>query len=167
MSRALRSSPDRATGPPGVPPREPAAAPSGAAKPLKLLAVSKSFPGVRALREVDFELRPGEVHALVGENGAGKSTLLKLLSGALQPDSGSIELNGTHVFLRDPRASADLGIATIYQELSLVPWLSVAHNLFLGRERLAGRLITSKRRLAGLATNELQKLGLTVDPMAL
>jgi ABC-type sugar transport system ATPase subunit len=164
MSHALRSSPDGATGLPGVPSRGPAAAPSGAAKPLKLLAVSKSFPGVRALREVDLELRPGEVHALVGENGAGKSTLLKLLSGALQPDSGSIELNGTHVFLRDPRASADLGIATIYQELSLVPWLSVAHNLFLGRERVAGKLITSKRRLAGLATNELQKLGLTVDP---
>ncbi|HSB07252.1 MAG TPA: ATP-binding cassette domain-containing protein, partial [Thermodesulfobacteriota bacterium] len=105
---------------------------------LGLYHISKAFPGVQALSDVSFEICPGEVHALIGENGAGKSTLIKILSGAHQADSGTISINGQKVFIDGPRTARQLGIAIIYQELNLVPWLSVAHNLFLGRERKIG-----------------------------
>ena len=98
---------------------------------LALHHISKAFPGVQALANVSFDIRLGEVHALIGENGAGKSTLLKILSGAHQADAGRITINGQEVLIDSPRTARRLGIVVIYQELILVPWLNVAHNLFL------------------------------------
>lgn len=96
-------------------------------------AISKRFPGVQALDKVDFDLRPGEVHAILGENGAGKSTFIKICAGAYQPDAGELLLRGKNVVLPSPQAALSLGISTIYQELSLEPYLSVGENLFVGR----------------------------------
>lgn len=96
--------------------------------------IHKRFGGIRALRGVDFELRAGEVHALVGENGAGKSTLIKILSGVLRPSEGQVEFDGHPVDLADPRAAQSLGIATVYQDPLSFPDLSVLDNLFMGRE---------------------------------
>jgi ribose transport system ATP-binding protein len=101
---------------------------------LEMHGIVKQFPGVRALDGVDLDVRPGEVHCLLGQNGAGKSTLIKVLAGAHQPDAGTIAWRGEPVRLSDPQAAMSLGIATIYQELDLVPGLSVADNIFLGRE---------------------------------
>ncbi|WP_255363633.1 sugar ABC transporter ATP-binding protein [Geodermatophilus sp. DSM 45219] len=101
---------------------------------LEVHGVVKSFPGVRALDGVDLDVRAGEVHCLLGQNGAGKSTLIKVLAGAHQPDAGQIRWRGEPVRLTDPQAAMSLGIATIYQELDLVAGLSVADNVFLGRE---------------------------------
>src|SRR3712207_1789405 len=97
--------------------------------------IVKQFPGVRALGGVDLDVRPGEVHCLLGQNGAGKSTLIKVLAGAHQPDAGRITWRGEEVRLGSPQAAMSLGIATIYQELDLVSGLSVAENIFLGREQ--------------------------------
>jgi ribose transport system ATP-binding protein len=97
--------------------------------------IVKQFPGVRALGGVDLDVRTGEVHCLLGQNGAGKSTLIKVLAGAHQPDEGRITWRGEEVSLGDPQSAMRLGIATIYQELDLVAGLSVAQNIFLGRER--------------------------------
>src|SRR5215213_5741814 len=102
---------------------------------LEMHGIVKAFPGVRALDGVDLDVRPGEVHCLLGQNGAGKSTLIKVLAGAHQPDDGRITWRGEPVRLGDPQAAMSLGIATIYQELDLVAGLTVADNVFLGRER--------------------------------
>jgi ribose transport system ATP-binding protein len=131
---------------------------------LTLHDIDKSFPGVRALSRVSFDLRPGEVHALIGENGAGKSTLLKILSGAHAADAGRIAIDGREVVIDSPRRARQLGIAVIYQEPMLVPWLSVAHNLFLGREWEVGRGLLSLRRLHARARVELSRMGLDLDP---
>jgi ribose transport system ATP-binding protein len=133
---------------------------------LALHRISKSFPGVQALTDVSFEIQPGEVHALIGENGAGKSTLIKILSGAHEADAGTITVNGTKVRIDGPRAAQELGIGIIYQELSLVPWLSVAHNLFLGREKEVGRGILSLKALYTRAREELEKIGIAIEPSA-
>ncbi|MCS7087108.1 MAG: sugar ABC transporter ATP-binding protein [Thermoflexales bacterium] len=101
---------------------------------IELREISKSFPGVQALDRVSFEVREGEVHALLGENGAGKSTLIKILTGAHQPDSGTILLRGQPITIPDTRHGLKLGIAAIYQELSLYPDLSVAENIFMGHQ---------------------------------
>jgi len=98
--------------------------------------VSKTFPGVTALSHVDFEVAPGEVHALLGENGAGKSTLIKILSGVYAPDSGTITIGGQPMRHFNPQVSRSLGLATVFQELSLVPHLTVEENMYLGREPL-------------------------------
>jgi len=95
--------------------------------------VTKTFPGVKALDKVDFDLYPGEVHVLIGENGAGKSTLMKIFAGAYEPDSGEVVVQGKETVIQNPRQAHDLGISIIYQEYNLVPYLSVAHNIFLGR----------------------------------
>ncbi len=101
---------------------------------IHMQGISKRFQGVQALDEVDFEVYPGEILGLLGENGAGKSTLIKLLSGVYQPDAGSILVQGQPVQIPSPHAAQQLGIVTIYQELALVPYLSVAENIFLNRE---------------------------------
>ena len=101
---------------------------------LSMEGISKSFPGVQALDNVNFELRAGEVNVLLGENGAGKSTLIKILSGAYQKDEGDIYLNGQSIDIANPHRARELGIATTYQELELIPYLSVAENIFLGNE---------------------------------
>jgi ribose transport system ATP-binding protein len=99
---------------------------------LSARGISKSFPGVRALDEVDFDVRPGEVHALCGENGAGKSTLMRILSGALRPDGGAIAFKGAPTEFRNTREALSMGILLVHQEISLVPELTVAENIFLG-----------------------------------
>ncbi|MFO8042567.1 MAG: sugar ABC transporter ATP-binding protein [Alkalispirochaeta sp.] len=103
---------------------------------LSMEGISKSFPGVRALDAVDFDLERGDVHALVGENGAGKSTLMKILAGVHRADSGVLRLEGEPIEPTGPRSMIDAGVGVIYQELNLVPHLSLAENVFLGREPL-------------------------------
>src|SRR5215210_6119568 len=101
---------------------------------LEMHGIVKQFPGVRALDGIDLNVRAGEVHCLLGQNGAGKSTLIKVLAGVHQPDEGEVLWEGEPVQLSTPQAALRLGIATIYQELDLVDGLSVADNIFLGRE---------------------------------
>ena len=100
---------------------------------LEFRGVSKSFPGVKALSDVDFDIKPGEIHALCGENGAGKSTLIKLLTGAVKMDEGQIFIAGEEVHIRSTQHAMDLGVACIYQELSIAPQLNVAKNIFMGK----------------------------------
>src|SRR3954454_9061998 len=100
---------------------------------LEMREIEKSFPGVKALQGVDLSIRRGEVHALLGENGAGKSTLMKILAGAQGKDSGTIRLDSKDIEIKGPRHASELGVAIIYQELSILPHLSVAENIFLGR----------------------------------
>jgi ribose transport system ATP-binding protein len=117
--------------------------------------IVKRFPGVVALAGVDLDVRPGEVHCLLGQNGAGKSTLIKVLAGVHQPDEGTITWEGEEVRLGHPQAAMDLGIATIYQELDLVEGLTVAENIFLGHEK--SRLGFSQRRAAARSAAALLK----------
>lgn len=130
---------------------------------LKMEGIEKSYPGVRALKGVDLELHAGEVLALLGENGAGKSSLIKVLAGAHAPDAGSIYIDGRAVFLRSPTEAVRAGVAVIYQELNLVPSLSAAENIFLGREcSLAG--FPRKRQEHRRALELFQHLGIVLDP---
>src|SRR5947199_9714819 len=96
---------------------------------LEMRNITKTYPGVKALRDASFELRPGEVHALVGENGAGKSTLIKIITGAVTPDTGEIALSGESIRDNSPALAKSLGIAAIYQQPALFPELSVAQNI--------------------------------------
>jgi ABC-type sugar transport system ATPase subunit len=105
---------------------------------LELKGIKKHFPGVQALDGVDFNVKPGEIHALVGENGAGKSTLVKIISGVFRPDSGEIFYKGKKTTIQDPRHAQELGIAAIHQEPSLYPDLSVLENIFMGRQPTKG-----------------------------
>ena len=100
---------------------------------VEMRNINKSFPGVKALSNISFSVKPGEVHVLLGENGAGKSTLMKVLSGVYHPDSGSIVLNGVEHSKLNPRLSREGGISSIYQELSVVNWLDIRENIFMGR----------------------------------
>ena len=100
---------------------------------LKMRGIDKSFPGVHALQKVDFTLNKGEIHALMGENGAGKSTLIKVLTGVYPKDAGNIELEGKAVAIHSPQDAQNLGISTVYQEITLCPNLTVAENMFIGR----------------------------------
>jgi ribose transport system ATP-binding protein len=125
--------------------------------------ISKTFPGVRAVDGASLALRAGEVHALVGENGSGKSTLAKCLAGTYQPDEGEILHRGRVVQLRDPNAAKSLGVATFYQELSLVPSLSVAENVHLGRLPGKGGLVSWSRARRG-ALAALRRLEVSIDP---
>ena len=141
-----------------APPAPPKTGPSGQPA-LELRAISKSFPGVRALRGVSFDVHPGEVHALLGENGAGKSTLIKILSGVHPPDEGEIYLRGERVHFADPGQAQARGIATIYQEFSLYPELTVAENIFTGHPpRWLGGLALDWRRTAREAARLLETL---------
>src|SRR5260370_21727146 len=111
--------------------RESSAPPASIHGPVVAVrGVSKSFRGVRALIDVSFDVHPGEVHALLGENGAGKSTLIKIVSGVYPPDTGEIAVSGKPVRFLSPREAQSQGIATIYQEFSLYPELTVAENIF-------------------------------------
>ena len=130
---------------------------------LTMNGIRKAFPGVVALDGVSFELRPGEVHVLLGENGAGKSTLMKILSGAYRRDSGDIAIDGRTVAIESPRDAQALGIATIYQELSLVPQLTAAQNILLGHEPGRAGWI-DRRRLREEAARSLADAGLAIDP---
>ena len=100
---------------------------------LQMRNIHKSFPGVKALQGVDFTLRKGEVHALMGENGAGKSTLIKVLTGVYGKDEGQISMEGKEVLIHSPQEAQKNGISTVYQEITLCPNLSVAENMYIGR----------------------------------
>ena len=134
---------------------------------LAASGVTKTFPGVRALQDVDFDLRAGEVHALVGENGAGKSTLIKIFCGVYQPDAGAIVVDGRPVTIDSAQASQALGIAPVHQEIHLVPLLSVAENIFLGRQPLRGRGRIDHAGMERQAAAILDDLGIRVDVRAL
>ncbi len=129
---------------------------------LDMKRISKAYAGVPALREVSFTCERGQVHALVGENGAGKSTLIKILGGAVQADSGEIVFKGRQFTHLTPRLSLDMGISIIYQELALSPYLTVAENIFLGREPNRGGLIQT-RQLRAQAAELLQRLHVHID----
>jgi len=132
---------------------------------LQFEGVSRSFSGVEALKEVSFAIQPGEVHALVGENGAGKTTLIKIVAGALKPDRGTIRLRGEPTEFHNPSHSQSLGISVIHQELNLLPLMSVAENLFLGREPRRGRLpLLHWPRFRAMARQALATVGLELDP---
>ncbi|MBZ5729252.1 MAG: sugar ABC transporter ATP-binding protein [Acidobacteriia bacterium] len=136
---------------------------------LRLEGISKSFGGAPVLSGVAFEVRTGEVHALVGENGAGKSTLMNIVSGVLQPDAGRMEWAGVPVAPHNPRAAQDLGISFVHQELALVPQLSIAENVFLGRHpsRRIGLPLVKWGELRERAKALLAELGHDVDPRTL
>ncbi len=131
---------------------------------LTVAGLAKSFPGVRALDGVDFELQRGEVHALVGENGAGKSTLIKALGGAVVPDRGEMRLEGEPLPVGDTLAARRRGISIVYQELALVPELTAAENIFLGREE--GRPFLRRAPMARAAQKLLDELGAHVPSEA-
>ncbi|MEV8566847.1 sugar ABC transporter ATP-binding protein [Streptomyces sp. NPDC051322] len=130
---------------------------------LRIEAIRKTFPGVVALDSVDFDLRRGEVHVLLGENGAGKSTLIKMLSGAYRPDSGRIFSEGREVRIHGAQDAERLGIATIYQEFNLVPDLTVAENIFLGRQPRRFGMI-DRGRMEADAQELLHRVGVDVSP---
>jgi ribose transport system ATP-binding protein len=135
---------------------------------LQLEGIVKRFPGVLALNDVGFEVRAGEVHALLGENGAGKSTLIKTISGVYHADAGEIRIDGRPVHLRNPHDAQALGISTIYQEFTLAPDMTVAENIFLGREPLKLRAlsIVDRKALIRQTHDVLSSLDLEIDPEA-
>ncbi|GAB2185198.1 sugar ABC transporter ATP-binding protein [Roseibium sp. LAB1] len=130
---------------------------------LECRGISKFFPGAIALDAVDLTLYPGEVHALLGENGAGKSTLIKCLTGAYRRDAGTIHLNGHEISPSSTQDSQKLGIGTVYQEVNLLPNLTVAENLFLGRQPMWHGFI-SQRKMMTMARDLLAEFGLSVNP---
>ncbi|MFH6786851.1 MULTISPECIES: sugar ABC transporter ATP-binding protein [Methylobacterium] len=140
--------------PPAEPPR------------LHIHGLTKRFPGVTALADMTLTVRPGEVHALLGENGAGKSTLMKILSGVLKADEGSIAVDGEALTLRSPLAARRAGIAMIHQELQQVPELSVAQNMFLGRSLRRAGLFVDRARQEALAAEALAPLDPSIRPEA-
>jgi ribose transport system ATP-binding protein len=131
---------------------------------LQMRGIRKAFPGVLALDDVSFELLRGEVHALLGENGAGKSTLMRILSGAAPRDAGEVLLDGRPASLDSPRDAQARGISTIYQEFNLVPQLSAAQNIYLGREPTLGVGIIDRRSMVSGAKSLLESLGTRIDP---
>jgi ribose transport system ATP-binding protein len=135
---------------------------------IEMRGISKGFPGVRALEDVSLSVNAGAVHVLVGQNGAGKSTLIKVLYGAHHPDRGEVLVDGRPVRIASPADARRLGIAVIFQEFSLVPYLSIAQNIFLGRE-LPGRVPGSldRRRMHAEARHLLDMLGVDLDTHAL
>ena len=130
---------------------------------LELFRISRQFPGVRALDEVDFDLRRGEVHVLLGENGAGKSTLISIVAGALLPHGGQIRICGRIVGLTSVHHARSLGISAVFQEFSLVPELSVEENLFLGAEETSFGVL-AKAEMRRRATVILDRLGFPLHP---
>ena len=134
---------------------------------LEMKGINKAFTGVQALQDVDFSITKGEVHALMGENGAGKSTLIKILTGIYSKDSGSIFFDGNEI---NPQTALDAqheGISTIYQELNLIPYLSVAENIYLGREPRKNGFIDWKKIYSDAAAVMKNSLGLDIDVRSL
>ena len=128
---------------------------------LEMQGICKAFPGVRALHNVDFALRKGEIHALMGENGAGKSTLIKVMTGVYEKDAGRMALDGRSIHFRSPQDAQNIGIGTVYQEITLCPNLTVAENMFIGRGRYA---FVRWKRMNAKATRLLDSLGIPARP---
>ena len=128
---------------------------------LTMRGICKNFPGVRALQNVDFTLRKGEIHALMGENGAGKSTLIKVLTGVYEKDAGEIRLEGNPVTIRSPQDAQNVGISTVYQEITLCPNLTVAENMYIGRGKGVGVQWKEMEKKAGVL---LDSLGIPARP---
>lgn len=133
---------------------------------LAVRGIRKAFGGVQALQDVAFEVFPGEIHALVGENGAGKSTLVKILSGAYKPDDGEIELSGQRATSISPSAAREFGLAVIYQDFNLIPWMSVLDNVFLGRELRNWVGVLDRRAMHTQTVTLFEQLGVRLDPDA-
>ncbi|WP_327123339.1 sugar ABC transporter ATP-binding protein [Streptomyces sp. NBC_01727] len=150
--------------PEAVPRASEATAPPAVDTVLEARSVSKRFPGVVALDDVTFSLRAGETHALVGENGAGKSTLIKVLTGVYRPDEGELRMTGQQVRFARPFEAQQAGISTIYQEVNLVPLMSVARNIFLGREPKNRLGLIDFGRMHREAADLLDGFGVRVDP---
>src|SRR5258708_4936860 len=133
------------------------------------MGVSKGFPGIQALKDVDLHIQPGEVLAVVGENGAGKSTLMKILAGVYAPDAGTIEVEGRPVVVRTVKAAEHLGIVLIHQELNLAGHLDVSGNIFLGREPSWGGVLglINQKRIYDDAERITRPLGLACSPRTL
>lgn len=133
---------------------------------LELRAITKNFPGVKALDGVSLTLYPGEVHVIAGENGAGKSTIMKVLSGVYRPDEGETLIDGAPIHISNPEMAAKLGIRMIYQELNLIPELSVASNIFLGQESYKNRLlgILDYKKMLNDAKKILDNMHVNIDP---
>jgi len=131
---------------------------------LELRGVSKSFPGIKALDRVDFKIRSGEVHALIGENGAGKSTLVKILTGIYQPDEGEIVLNGKRVEFKNPIVSQEAGIAAIHQEATMFPMLSVVENIYMGHHLKNRFGFVNWKQMRKNTKYLLSRLGLDINP---
>ncbi|MER9825236.1 ATP-binding cassette domain-containing protein [Mesorhizobium sp. M0115] len=139
---------------------------------LALRDVSKSFGRLHPLRRVNLDVRPGEVLGLLGDNGAGKSTLIKVLAGVHQPTSGDILWNGERITLPSPRQAMARGISVVYQDLGIIPLLSIWRNFFLGREEdhaihLPGHLLLKRREMRRIARAALQSLGIHIDDVDL
>jgi ribose transport system ATP-binding protein len=132
-------------------------------KVLEIENIMKEFPGVKALKGVSFDIRRGEIHALVGENGAGKSTLMKVLSGVYTPTTGKIRLDGKEVTFKNPKQAQQLGISIIHQEFSLIPYLSGVDNIFLGREKRKANGLLDRRKMRKEAEEVLQRLNANIE----
>lgn len=130
---------------------------------LRLENITKGYPGVTALKDVSVEFEEGKIHALVGENGAGKSTLIKLLTGAIDKSSGKIYYKGKELENNTPIKSLDMGIIPVYQELNMIPTLSVCDNIFYGHEKLNG-MVLDKKYMREKTTELLRQVGLNVSP---
>ncbi len=133
---------------------------------LEMKKIQKSFPGVKALQEVDFRMKPGEIHSLMGENGAGKSTLIKILTGVYEKDEGTIIFNGKKVEIKNTIDAQNLGISTVYQELNMVPHLSVGENIFVGRYPKKNNVIDWKTLFSD-AQKLLDSMGLNINAKAM
>jgi ribose transport system ATP-binding protein len=131
---------------------------------LEIKSVSKSFPGVRALQDVSFDVQTGEVHAVIGENGAGKSTLMKILSGVYTDYEGEIFKDGKRLVLHSPHDAQQHGIAIIHQELNLIPELTIAENIFLGREMYTAFGMLDTRKMEAAAAVLLERLNILISP---
>lgn len=130
---------------------------------LTMKGIDKSFPGVHALDHVDLEVRKGEVLALMGENGAGKSTLMKVLTGIYKKDSGSITFEGREVEFDSPRAAQEAGIVIVHQELNMLNHLTVAQNIFIGREIMKGKIIDDAK-MNQESKKLFDRLNINIDP---
>ncbi|HEY2420762.1 MAG TPA: sugar ABC transporter ATP-binding protein [Neobacillus sp.] len=132
---------------------------------IEMTGISKSFSGNKVLDQVDFQLLPGEIHALMGENGAGKSTLIKILTGIYERDAGKVFIKGNAVHFKNPKEAEQAGIAVIHQELNIIPYLTVYENMFLGKELTVGRLgITKDKEMKRKTKEYLNRLGIDLDP---
>lgn len=131
---------------------------------LEMIGIEKSFPGVQVLKGVNFSVNPGEIHSLMGENGAGKSTLIKILTGLYPLDGGEIRINGQKVEIHSRQDAIDAGISVIYQELSLIPTLSVTENIFLAQEKVKGKIMLDRKAMRRKVAEMIENSHFSVSP---